>query len=96
MRPNFQRLRGGTSAHYTTTRFGGFSRKSPSRISPITLEVKQEGKPYAAFEDLIAVGAFNERLKSNDDFDCSLTVSSDNIEHLPDFFQIWRFCAQPV
>src|SRR5713101_4462024 len=38
----------------------------------------------------------NERLKSNDDFGCSLTVSSDKIEHLPDFFQIWRFSAQPV
>jgi hypothetical protein len=38
----------------------------------------------------------NERLKSNDDFGCSLTVASDKIEHLLDFFQIWRFSAQPV
>jgi len=37
-----------------------------------------------------------ERLKSNDDFGCSLTVASDEIEHLPDFFQIRRFSAQPV
>jgi hypothetical protein len=38
----------------------------------------------------------NERLKSNDNFGCSLTVPNDEIEHLPDFFQIWRFSAQPV
>jgi hypothetical protein len=38
----------------------------------------------------------NERSKSNDDFGCSLTVVSDKIEHPPDFFQIWRFSAQPV
>jgi hypothetical protein len=38
----------------------------------------------------------NERLKSNDDFGCSVTVTRNEIEHLPDFFQIWRFSAQPV
>src|SRR5260370_33759287 len=38
----------------------------------------------------------NERLKSNDDFGCSLTVASDKIEQLSDFLQIWRFSAQPV
>jgi hypothetical protein len=38
----------------------------------------------------------NERLKSNDDFGCSLTVANDEIEHLPNFFQVWRFGAQPV
>src|SRR5260221_14091461 len=38
----------------------------------------------------------NERSKSNDEFGCSLTVASDKIERLPDFFQIWRFSAQPV
>jgi hypothetical protein len=38
----------------------------------------------------------NERLKSHDDFGCSLTVFSDKIEHLPDFFQIRLFSAQPV
>jgi hypothetical protein len=38
----------------------------------------------------------HERSKSNDEFGCSLTVASDKIERLPDFFQIWRFSAQPV
>src|ERR1700692_4455443 len=38
----------------------------------------------------------NQRLKSNDDFGCSLTVANDEIEHLPDFCQIWGFSAQPV
>jgi hypothetical protein len=38
----------------------------------------------------------DERSKSNDDFGCSLTVASDKIEHLLDFFQIWRLSAQPV
>jgi hypothetical protein len=39
---------------------------------------------------------FRECSKSNDDFSCSLTIASDIIERLPDFFQIWRFGAQPV
>src|SRR6266403_4354315 len=45
---------------------------------------------------VIRCGHLLKRLKSNGDFGCSHTVASDRIEHLPDFFQIWRFSAQPV
>ena len=38
----------------------------------------------------------HERSKSNDDFACSFTVVSHNIERPLGFFQIWRLSAQPV
>src|SRR3979490_3144420 len=38
----------------------------------------------------------HERSSSNDDVACSLTVVSDIIERLPDYFQIWRLSTQQL
>ena len=74
------------SRHLLTIAMG---QKATSLRPPQSYQLKDQGSIRCGH-------LLHERSKSNDDFACSFTVVSDNIERPPGFFQIWRLSAQPV